>query len=385
MNTHFVSVKRFVLVLLVLIFTSCGGDSSQQSDPVAKSLVVMGDLQIGAPNWQATQLQNPSSTNIPQLDQTVVDIAALPNKPDYSFILGDLVVGFMLDNGQVLRTQLDGWIAAFQGFPGSAGIHVVPLPGNHEMDYYDPTQSDEAPNPVSYLVWNNWIATNQQLFPFEANGPKPGGANPDQLVQDESHYTFSFNWGAVHIVAINTDTLTTVKNPATDLVYQGWIPINWIAADLAAAQANPAVSAILVMGHRPIEVPPFVPPMPNYGNTMLDLEQHPLASELAALLQHTPKVKAYLCSHVHLVDARKLTVAPHVWQIISGNGGAELLTNWSPAGGQFFGFSEVRLHRSGHLSVAAYGRALPPPTQAFYLGTPVAPAPAVERQVVELE
>jgi hypothetical protein len=113
--------------------------------------------------------------------------------------------------------------------------------------------------------------------------------------------------------------------------------------------------------------------------------EHPLASELAALLQHTPKVKAYLCSHVHVVEAHKLTAAPQVWQIISGNGGAELETNWSPTGGQFFGFAEVRLHRSGHLSVAVYGRALPPPSQEFYLGIPVAPAPAVEREVVELE
>lgn len=385
MNTHCVSVKRFLLVLLALILTSCGGGSSQQGDPVEKSLVVMGDLQIGAPNWQATQPENSSSTNIPQLERTVLDIAALPQKPDYSFILGDLVVGFVLDNGQVLQTQLDAWIAAFQGFSGSAGINVVPLPGNHEMDYYDATQNDQAPNPVSYLVWNNWIATNEQLFPFQANGPKPGGANPDQLVQDESHYTFSFDWGAVHVVAINTDTLTTAINPATGLVYQGWIPINWITADLEEAQANPAISAILIMGHRPIEVPPLVPPLSSYGTTMLDLNAYPLASEFAAVLQRTPKAKAYFCSHVHLVDARKLTAAPHVWQVVSGNGGAELISNWSPTGGQFFGFSEVRLHRSGHLSVAAYGRALPPPPQEFYLGIPVAPALAVERQVVELE
>lgn len=286
------------------------------------------------------------------------------------------------DQGQGLLEQLNAWIAVFRGFSSGAGINVVPLPGNHEMDYYDVIKKDQAPNPFSYPVWNNWIAENQ-LFPFEANGPKPEGANPDKLVQDESHYTFSFNWGAVHIVALNTDTLTTVKNPATDLVYQGWIPLNWIAADLAEAQANPAISAILVMGHRPIEAPAFV--TPSYANTILDLSEYPLASELAALLQRTPKVKAYFCSHVHLVHASKLTAAPRVWQIISGNSGAQLDTNWLPTGGQFFGFSEVRLHRSGRLSVATYGRAVPPPPQAFYQGTPVAPAPAVEREVVELE
>jgi Calcineurin-like phosphoesterase len=373
--------KILICLLPILLFSDCSGSGTGSLDPVEKSFVVMGDLQIGSAQ---TPQVNPSTTNIPQLKQNVADIAALLHKPDYSFILGDLVKAeVMNDKGLALEKQLAAWMTVFQGLPGSAGINVMPLPGNHEMDYADGTKMDEAPNPYSYPVWNAWISTNH-LFPFAANGPKPEGANPDKLVQDESRYTFSFNWGAVHIVAINTDTQSTETNPATGLVYNGWIPINWIAADLAAAQANTAISTILLMGHRPIEAPHFVPP-PLYGHTILDLNEYQLASDLAALLQRTPKVKAYFCSHVHSVSASRLKAAPRVWQIVSGNGGAELETYWTPPGGRFFGFSELRLHRSGRLTVANYGRAVPPPPQKFYEGTPTAPAPATLREVVELD
>lgn len=376
-------LKLLPVILLALILNSCDGSSTSNqnpADPVEKSIVVMADLQIGT----AQSLQaNPSSTNIPQLTQNVADIADLPHKPDFSFILGDLVLAESNDQGQSLQGQLDAWMTLFRGIPGSAGINVMPLPGNHEMNYYDAALNDAAPDPFSYLVWNTWMTTNQ-LFPFAANGPKPEGANPDKLVQDESRYTFSFNWGAVHIVVVNTDTLSTVTNPYTGMVYNGWIPLNWITADLAAAQANPVISTILIMGHRPIEAPDFIPP-PYYGRTILAMNQYQMASEFASLLQNTPKVKAYFCSHVHAVSAAKLKGAPQVWQIVAGNGGAQLETNWTPAGGQFFGFSEVRLHQSGRISVANYGRAVPPPPQAFYEVTPAVPVPATLREVIELD
>jgi|WetSurMetagenome_2_1015567.scaffolds.fasta_scaffold00042_21 hypothetical protein len=380
MKSRSISIRLFPVLLLALILSSCSGITQNVNDPVVKSFIAMGDLQIDSA--QSVQV-NPSATNIPQLQQSVADIAALPHKPDYSFILGDLVKGEKFDQGQALQAQLNAWMKVFQSIPGSAGINVIPLPGNHEMDYKDEAAKDEAPLPSSYLVWNNWVESNH-FFPFAANGPKPEEANPDKLVQDESRYTFSFDWGAVHIVVINTDTLSTVTNPATGLIYYGWIPINWIAADLAAAQANPAISAILLMGHRPIEAPDFVAST-LYGHTILSVNQYQLASDLATLLQQTPKVKAYLCSHSHSFSAARLKGAPRVWQIVTGNGGAKLDKSWTPKGGPYFGFSEVRLHRSGRLSVANYGRQVPPLPQAFYEGTPIAPAPATLREVIELD
>ena len=155
MKTRLISVKLFPVLLLVLILSSCGGSSTSNQyaiDPVEKSFVAMGDLQIAGAQ---SVLVNPSTTNIPQLRQNVADIAALPHKPDYSFILGDLVKGEVHDQGQTLQAQLDAWMTVFRGLPGSAGINVIPLPGNHEMDYKDETVKDEAPLihlPISFGV-----------------------------------------------------------------------------------------------------------------------------------------------------------------------------------------------------------------------------------------
>ena len=371
-----------LFVLLAAPVCGCASDHDHVGDRVERSIVVMADLQIGEAAAQETAAENPSSTNLPQLAQTVADIAALPRAPDHTFVLGDLVMAEAPDQGQVMRTQLDAWIEAFRGFPGNAETHLVPLPGNHEMNQYDTAVGDQAPSPYSYAEWSEWTAENG-LFPFAANGPRPEGENPDALVLDESRYTFSFDWGPVHVVNINTETLTTVVNPATGLPYQGWIPIHWITAELERAQANPAVESILVLGHRPIEAPAFLDP--SYSNTILNIDGHTFADQLAALLESTPKVRAYLCSHVHMIQVGKLASAPRVWQIISGNAGAELESPWTPDGGPYFGFAELDLHRSGRMTLVSYGREVPPAPQAFYEGTPVAPAPATVRDTIDLD
>lgn len=393
MKTYTNQAGLFLLAMSVLIVNGCGDNNSAYLypvDPVEKTLIVMGDLQVPFAAISSSRTTNRyfknmsgSATNIPQLQQNVADIAALPHKPDYSFILGDLVTAepTFRDQGATLQAQLNAWIGVFQGFPNGGAINIVPLPGNHEMNLLvepGPSQNTwyETPYSYSYSVWKAWTTTNY-LFPFEANGPKPTGANPDLLVQDESRFTFSFDWGAVHILVINTDTLSTALDTNNHAPYAGWIPINWITADLAAAQYNPKISTILVMGHRPIEPAAFDTSKdePTILNT-----PYPLASRLAALLQKTPKVKAYFCSHLHAFTAFKLTDAPRVWQVVAGNGGAQPYTNWKPTGNPFFGFAEVRIHQSGRLTVAAYGRTIPSP---YFGGTPL--VPAVLKEVINLE
>ena len=381
------NVKKFfqlslLLSSLVVLFVGCGGSSDNPSgEDIIAFFAFTGDLQIGYPEWQATKDTNPSSTNIPQLRQTVADLAAMNPRPDFFAILGDLVMAEGEDDGSSMKIQVDAWKTIYQSLEGSNKFRLITLPGNHELNYYSATKNDQAPYPIAYNVWLDWI-NDTNYNSFAGNGPKPKGSNPDKLVRDEDKLTYSHNLGSVHLVFINTDTLSEVTNPQTGLPVSGWIPINWIKADVEAAQANPHISDIIVLGHRPIDSPSFLGP--EYGNTIINSADWPLADELAETLNANSKVRAYLGSHVHSFSAAPLTKAPRVLQVIAGNGGAPLEQNWTPAGGQYFGFSTLKVQANGKVTIGSYGRALPTPPQKFYEDTPEMPAPAQLLQEFEI-
>ena len=143
-------------------------------------------------------------------------------------------------------------------------------------------------------------------------------------------------------------------------------PLEWLKADLAAAQANAGVSSIFVLGHKPIVAPA--------GGTGADAAINPaLVAGLEALLDGTAKVKGYFCAHAHQWDARKLPGARGVYQIVAGNGGSPLEAGWSVAS-PYYGFTEARVYSSGRVGVVSHQRPVPTPDYATstMAATPVA-------------
>lgn len=63
-----------VIVLTLLLFSACD-QASHTRDPQLR-LAVFADNQVGYGIWQATMAVNPSSANIPQLTQNIMDIVA---------------------------------------------------------------------------------------------------------------------------------------------------------------------------------------------------------------------------------------------------------------------------------------------------------------------
>ena len=145
-----------------------------------------------------------------------------------------------------------------------------------------------------------------------ANGPKPDHhGNPDHLADDQSRMTYSFNIGEVHFIVINTDTLTTEKDTHGHS-YPGWVPYNWIEQNVRSAQANRNVSAIFLIGHKPI-----MPHPQHEEDAILNTKEHPLGDHLQDLFQANDKVRAYLCAHEHLWHRSPLNKDKHVWQVIA--------------------------------------------------------------------
>lgn len=371
------------LSIILLFIAGCGTGSDNagnntgyiQSDALKLRFATLGDVQVGASAWHATQATNPSSTNIPQLRQTIIDINNTSPKPQIAFLSGDLVMGEINDNGATLKTQLNAWQNVYNSIPVTNKIQLLPIPGNHESDFKDASFNAEAPEPGAINEWLTWFI-QQGYNLYAGNGPTPSGTNADCLVRDESNLTYSFNIGDTHFVVINTDTLNTQTDATTGLVLSGWIAINWIGEDVRKAQLNPSISTIIIVGHRPIDMPSYT----SENDGIINTTQYPLGNRLSGVMSENNKVKLYLVSHCHSWDARQLNNGKGIWQIIAGNGGAPIEQSWNPAGGVYFGYSIIDIFTNGKIIVHNYGRNLPPSPQQFYEGSPVSPEPATLRE-----
>ena len=254
---------------------------------------------------------------------------------------------------------------------------LVPLPGNHEMlkkvgDDKDRDEEIEVPNPATNARWLKWLRDSGfDSFAKVANGPTDAPPNPDKLADDQSEMTYSFNLGDVHFVVINTDTLTTDIDKDTKAPHIGWVPYHWIEADIRSAQANPKLSAIFLIGHKPIMDRPR-----SEEDAVLNTKNHPLGDQLQTMFKANDKIRAYLCAHEHFFDCSRLEKAPQVWQVIAGNAGSKLNGKWDPTGGTFFGFSQINVYSSGKVVLVNYKRPTPKPPQKYFEGAPVSPSVA---------
>ncbi|MBU0731332.1 metallophosphoesterase [Patescibacteria group bacterium] len=375
--------KYFLFLPIALLFlvgaNSCG--PVETADDIKLRVAVFGDNRIGYEEWLKTKDANPSSANLPQLDQNLKDISQAEPKADLVVFLGDMVMNQVQDNGETLKIQLDAWQEHYQSLSVAGDMNLLPVPGNHELNFYDTDTGTEAPNPGAIDAWLAWFKQNS-YDKYAGNGPTPTGDNPDDLVRDESDLTYSFNIGDVHFLIINTDTLNTKTDAKTGLVMERWIPINWVKDDLEKAQADPAISAIIVMGHRPARSETRTA---EYAETaILDTPAHPFDKMLMEAMKENDKVRAYIASHLHTWSASRLEKGKGTWQVVSGNAGAELDGDWHPQGGPYFGYCLLDIYQDGKVVLRSYGRPLPPDSQKIYEDTPVAPEPATLRQEIIL-
>ncbi len=330
--------------------TGDGADAG--SDAVVSSFVFVGCNRLQSADLDLTN--NPSSANLAELQQDFVDIAALPDHPAYWFFVGDLVTG--LDtNSSPLREELDGWAQVYADSHLGSRLELVPVVGNHEMLTKTTVNNVkvELSNHKADEVWAAWAAANQ-FARHGGNGPTNAGANADALQDDQSSLTYSFDDGSAHFIVLDTDSWTTTPDATTGDTQIGWVAQHWLADDLAAAEANPAITGIYVFGHKPLVAPGTSSDGTINAAQVVAIEQ---------LLDSTPKVKGYFAAHVHEWFSTKLPGARGIYQIVAGNGGSELETSWTEPQ-PYFGFTLVRIHASGKVGVVSYHRPAPAPYNA---------------------
>ncbi|MEQ1823964.1 MAG: metallophosphoesterase [Fimbriimonadaceae bacterium] len=304
---------------------------SHQSDPVVYSFAFFGCNRLEKDQWEKPT--NPSSANLPQLQQNFQDIAGIRPVPNALFATGDLVLGYEDDKGEGLNAQLEGWIAEFRRSPLRGKVALIPIAGNHEMN----RKVDRAKLASDFTsgVWNQWLLRNH-LMPTKPNGPGRRGA--DGIVDDQSRLNFSIEHGPLHFTIINTDTRVSSNKI-------GAVPMEWIRRDISEATSRG--KTVFMFGHRNL-----TEPLTSHGDSPIDPEH---AGPLVELFKETPLAKAYVCAHVHAWDVSRIE-GSEAWQIVGGNGGTPLEKDWKPASGRSFGFGVVSLHKSGQLTLTPYQR-----------------------------
>lgn len=342
-------------ILVALCALALASAVRADDDPVILRFAVMGGCRMNTKDWLQQGSSNPSSANVPQLRQTLADLAALPDVPSPFFLTGDIVDNLADDDGRTLRAQLDAWRALVTASPLWGRTDLIAMPGNHEM-LLMPGAKPEVPNPATARIWEAFTRERGINAPA-GNGPLADSATgrADLLAADQSRTTFSFTRAGLHFLCVNTDTPTVARDPATGKPFAGWIPLHWIQADLAAAQADPAVRAIFLLGHKPLGDPEAS----EEQSPIVNSAPYKLSDGLRAALLATPKVRAYLTGHEHLWQAERLAGPTSPWQIIIGNGGSKLSKHWFREGHHYFGFTVVTVRASGAVTVASYRRDCP--------------------------
>ena len=312
------------------ILSGCKGSSppAAPADPVVYSFVVVGCNRVDKKDYDA--FTNPSTANIPQLERTFADVAALDPKPDFFFFAGDMVLGYA--DSLPLAQELSAWNKLYESSPLKAkGIELVAVPGNHESEDWE-----KLAEPYTENVWLN---TMSPYIGRGGNGPKANPKGPDSLITDQSKLTYSFDFKDAHFVVISTDPAGRDWRP----------PSHWIAGDVAAAHSNPAIKHIFAIAHKPAYAWDYK--MPGGKNDGLDTFH--VNRDMMWKAFDENNVDAMIVAHNHVYSAFRPT--NKTWMVVAGNGGSKLEKN-ADSTKQFYGFTLIQVLKSGNVIEKSYGR-----------------------------
>lgn len=337
----------------VLLTFSTVGDSRQDPDsPDPSQMPVSGQDQI----W----LQN--SKALERIKRSVETQGAR-----FLFFNGDMIMGYgnavgpndtnvsTVVNSDLMKfyRQYGFWRGMMAGLM-EGGTYVVPVPGNHEVQWKKGGKKAQVVNENAWRANMGDLILDTNRFQ-ELFGEQPSNVNVtnngpiDSLASDQSQLSFSFDFHGSHFTVINTDP---VGNDAH-------APVNWLSADLAAAQARGA-QHFFVFGHKLAFTYYFgaTNTLPNKP-AGLDVD---VASRDAFWTVIEQYHATYFCGHEHIYNMTQPTAATggSAWQVLVGSGGSpfeavptDLTIN--PATDRDYAWATVTVYQSGKVRITVYG------------------------------
>lgn len=315
---------------------------SVNPDSVQFSFVIMGCNRVDGKDINDSN-SNASTANVPELQRTFTEVAALNPKPVFFFFLGDEVLG-LTQKHKTLQAELKAWRKqyendSFSPLPASS-IQMVAMPGNHEMlyEYKDKKgNTQELPNAIALPVWMKEMGS---FMPDSVTINRVGG--PDSL---NNLATYSFTYGNIHFIIMNTDTYDTTGTI-------GMAPAAWINADIVAARKDSAVQHIFLLGHKPAIVSKKLYHADN--DSVMDTS---VVKSIWPVMDSN-QVEAMLSAHSHQYN-RIQPDSGMAYQIIAGNGGSPYegaLMHKDSIAHQFYGYTIVYVMKNKQVIVQSMGR-----------------------------
>jgi len=328
-----------------LIFSTVGDSRQDPVAPDSSTLPLYGQDSIWLQNTKA----------LTRIMRGIHD-----QKSQFLFFNGDMIMGYgnaalppkTGTISDILNSDLVQFYKQYAFWRGIAadfmegGTYVVPVPGNHEVQWKAGGKKAVAVNEDAWranmgdLIFDNRRLGN--LFGDTAANPAVGDNRNalDGLKTDQSKLSFSFDYRGSHFVVINTDP-TGADSHA---------PAHWLDADLDAAQGR-GLKRFFVFGHKPAftywygSVIPALPALPLPGKASgLDVDI-PARDAFWDVIEKYGAI--YFCGHEHIYNVSQ--PRGKAWQIMVGSGGSPFEAGPSAATvsptDRYYAWATVAVHR----------------------------------------
>lgn len=381
MNSNSSKIRRSKLSALLLTSMLIGSNCASAADPVrelprsgeAEGVILrfstVGDSRQDPVNADPTQLPLSGQDAI-WLQSTKawsrISESISAQQSSFLFFNGDMIMGYgkaglPADTSSVagivgsdlmkFYRQYGFWRGTVAGLM-EKGTYVIPVAGNHEVQSKPLGKKAQVENENAWRANMGDLILDTPRF-WDLFGAAPSWQNVannaayDGLATDQSKLSYSFDFQGSHFAIINTDPVGADAHA----------PVNWLAADLAAAQAR-GVQHFFVFGHKPA--------FTYYYGSNLPATPSGLDNDVASRDAFWAVIEqygaTYFCGHEHIFNMSQPRAAQggRAWQVLVGSGGSPFEAAPSdvtinPETDRDYAWATVNVFKSGHVVVTAYG------------------------------
>ncbi|MDR3409692.1 MAG: metallophosphoesterase [Formivibrio sp.] len=355
-------------ILGLALLTGCQHLSSpeNESDPVILSFATVGDSReepLAAGEMRDLSAQDAIWLQNSRGWSRIIDSISAQHA-NMLFFNGDMIMGYgkaeVPKNTSTVKDIIDSDLvrhyrefAFWRGMVARLfenGTYVVPVPGNHEVQYKKAGKIAVKENEDAWRANMGDLILDRSRFEHILGTP-PAAFNvnnhpgdEDGLTTDQSQLSYSFDVKGIHFAVINTDAVG--KNSHA--------PLAWLTSDLAAAKAR-GMQHFFIFGHKPAYTYHFKGADPKMSAGFEGDPAHQQA--FWGLIEQYGAT--YFAGHEHIFNLSQpgKDKGGSAWQVMVGSGGSPFEAT-QPTGldtDRMYAWAQVKVRASGKVDIDLWG------------------------------